>query len=121
MGLRIRQVPSALMPMDANGTQGNVNTSSTCRAKYTLIDLPIPSDHTYTEKWCKQFVPNLLAWAGSLEDPFGMSGQLNSEIINLWEDVFPDIVLSHRSKDIVIVQSVVCAVECECRLLDLLL
>jgi len=107
MGLRINQVPSTPMPIDGKGNQGNVNTRGPRRTKYTLIDLPIPYSRVYTDKWRKQFVPNLLAWAGSLEDPFGTNGQLNSEIVNLWKEVFPELALSQRSKDMEIVQTVV--------------
>ena len=110
MGIRITQAPSTSGAMDSTGNEGNANTRGPRRVKYVLVDLPIPHNRVYTDKWHKQFVPNLLAWAGSLEDPFGTNGQLTcGEIVNLWNKVFPEVVLGHGSKDLAIVQSVVCA------------
>jgi hypothetical protein len=59
--------------------------------------------------WRNRFVPSLLAWAGSLRDPFGTNIKLNDEVSNLWKRVFPDIVIrdASTSMDMVIVRTVV--------------
>ena len=54
------------------------------------------------KSWGKLFVPQLCAWAGSIDDPFGANSKLNDEIDVLWERVYPDIVLENADKPVVL-------------------
>jgi hypothetical protein len=77
--------------------------NSRCRKqRYTVADLPFPRGGKYTQIWRKTFVPNLLAWAGSRDDPFGANGRLHTEVANIWERVFPSIGLKDTDMDILI-------------------
>jgi hypothetical protein len=72
------------------------------KQRYTVADLPFPRGGKYTQIWRKTFVPNLLAWAGSRDDPFGANGRLHTEVANIWERVFPSIGLKDTDMDILI-------------------
>lgn len=76
------------------------------KQRYTIADLPFPHGRKYTQYWRKIFVPNLLAWAESQDDPFGANAQVHMEAANIWKCVFPDIVL--KEMDIDILTYVVC-------------
>jgi hypothetical protein len=58
--------------------------------RYSTSHLPFPAK-AYYEGWRSHFVPTLLAWAGSQEDPFGTNGQMDDEIVAIWTSVFPDL------------------------------
>ena|SRR6267154_6215122 len=72
------------------------------KQRYTVADLPFPRGGRYTQIWHKVFVPNLLAWAGSQDDPFGSNGQVHTEVTNIWKHVFPSIPLKDTDMDILI-------------------
>jgi len=72
------------------------------KQRYTVADLPFPRGGRYTQIWRKVFVPNLLAWAGSQDDPFGANGQVHTEVTNIWKRVFPSILLKDTDLDILI-------------------
>lgn len=110
MGVQL--MPS--MPMDSNSnttsTRRTAARTTTRKVRYSVRDLPLPPcDPYYSDMWRNRFVPSLLAWAGSLRDPFGTNIKLNDEVSNLWKRVFPDIVIrdASTSMDMVIVRTVV--------------
>jgi hypothetical protein len=70
------------------------------KQRYTIADLPFPRGGKYTQYWRKIFVPNLLAWAGSQDDPFGANARVHLELANIWKRVFPDITLKETDMDI---------------------
>jgi hypothetical protein len=72
------------------------------KQRYTVSDLPFPRGGRYTQTWRKVFVPNLLAWAGSQDDPFGTNGQVHLEATKIWNRVFTDVPLKDADKDILI-------------------
>ena len=64
------------------------------KQKYKVIDLPLPENSAYFEKWRKSFVPSLLAWAGANEDPFKVNNELYSAVPHIWKRVFPGLKLA---------------------------
>jgi hypothetical protein len=72
------------------------------KQRYTVADLPFPRGGKFPQIWRKVFVPNLLAWAGSQDDPFGTNGQVNTEVTNIWKRVFPSIPLKDTDTNILI-------------------
>lgn len=70
------------------------------KQRYTVADLPFPRGGRFTQIWRKVFVPNLLAWAGSQDNPFGINGQVSVEAAEIWKRVFPDIMLRETDRDI---------------------
>jgi hypothetical protein len=66
----------------------------------TTHDLPLPSE--YIPSWGKLLLPQLYAWAGSIDDPFCANSKMDDEIDVLWERVFPDIVLENADKPVVL-------------------
>ena len=75
---------------------------------FAVADLPFPHGGSYIQTWCKTFIPNLLAWAGSRDDPFGANSQVHLEVTKIWEHVFPHIQLKETNMDILIY--VVCSI-----------
>ncbi|KAI9455129.1 hypothetical protein F5148DRAFT_1377533 [Russula earlei] len=53
-------------------------------------DLPLQHGSVDNQTWRKVFIPLLLAWAGSLEDPFSVNSQIHSEAAKLWARVFSE-------------------------------
>lgn len=72
------------------------------KQRFAVADLPFPRGGSYIQTWRKTFIPNLLAWAGSQDDPFGTNGQVHLEVTKIWERVFPDIHLRDTDLDILI-------------------
>lgn len=100
-------------PSAATSTEGSMTgdivrvprrDKNPCRRKqrYTVADLPFPRGGRYTQIWRKVFVPNLLAWAGSQDDPFGANGQVHTEVTNIWKRVFPNIQLKDTDMNILV-------------------
>ena len=79
---------------------GNSNPSkkrgTTRKLNPTTYDLPLPSD--YIPNWGKFLVPQLCAWAGSMDDPFSANKKMANEVVNLWERVFPEFPLQEADK-----------------------
>ena len=50
--------------------------------KYMVSDLPFPGGKTHY--WHKYFVPCLVAWAGSQDDPFGTNNGVRTEAVCIW-------------------------------------
>ena len=43
-------------------------------------------------------MPQLCAWAGSIDDPFSANKKMADEVDNLWERVFPEFPLQDADK-----------------------
>ena len=72
--------------------------------RYELSDLSLRSeDHIKT--WKTSFVPSLLVWAGTYEDPFKVNSELYAMVTNIWERTFPAIAL-HDDKLLALVKVV---------------
>jgi hypothetical protein len=80
---------------DGHGTR-------TSRKKYAVSDLPFTHRDIDTRKWRTQFVPSLLAWAGTQGDPFGTNCQMSDEVTTLWQRIYPTIILNDTRKSIVL-------------------
>ena len=88
----------------ASSTVGGMPSGSTMRVLeqitrgikqiYKVIELPFPEDSSYFDKWARIFMPSLLAWAGTHEDPFRLSGELYLVVPQIWKRVFPRISLN---------------------------
>jgi hypothetical protein len=63
-----------------------------------VSDLPFPGGRT--QYWRKNFVPPLIAWAGSQQDPFGTNGKVASEAALIWNRVLPHITLEPKHAEI---------------------
>lgn len=62
------------------------------KPRYSITDLPFPEDSSvYIIVWRKNYVPSLISWAGTLEDPFGTNCQMEDQVIKLWKEIFPNI------------------------------
>ena len=72
------------------------------KARHTLMDLPLPRGGRYLQIWRKKFVPLLISWAGSQEDPFGTNGLIEGTVSSLWKRVYPDIDLEDTDTNIVV-------------------
>ncbi|KAF8494348.1 hypothetical protein F5888DRAFT_1908221 [Russula emetica] len=55
-----------------------------------------------SQTWRRVFIPNLLAWAGSQDDPFGANAGVHSEVTGIWKHVFPSIPLKDADMDILV-------------------
>jgi hypothetical protein len=70
------------------------------RPRYAVGDLPFPHGGRHNQVWRKAFMPCLLAWAGSQDDPFGANSQMDSEIELIWQRIYPAIELDNQNFDI---------------------
>jgi hypothetical protein len=50
-------------------------------------------------RWRQEYIPNLIAWAGSQHDPFVVNLSVRDEMIRIWERVFPACALRDSDKD----------------------
>jgi hypothetical protein len=50
-------------------------------------------------RWCQEYIPNLIAWAGSQDDPFAVNHSVHEEMIKIWERVFPACQLRDANLD----------------------
>jgi hypothetical protein len=69
--------------------------------------LPFPSSsfeitQIQRNTWRTQFVPSLLDWAGSCDDPFGTNSQMDDVVKSIWKKVFPHITLQEQGTIIVL-------------------
>ena len=85
---------------------GNSNATDrrgrTCKLNARTKNLPLPPDPEYFAKWGKVFVPQLYAWAGSTNDPFGANGKMASEVEVIWKRVFPDVDIDETDQYVVL-------------------
>lgn len=97
-----------LTPLVAGATESNAARSVRARKpRYTVADLPFPAGGgKHLQLWRKAYVPALLAWAGTQDDPFGANGQMNFEIKTIWQRVYSDVPLSNASYEVL--QHMVC-------------
>ena len=68
-----------------------------------IQDLPLPKNGRHLQIWYTRFVPLLISWAGTQEDPFGTTGRIDGTVQSLWERVFPDLVINNVEMMIVII------------------
>jgi hypothetical protein len=50
-------------------------------------------------RWRQVYIPHLIAWAGSQDDPFAVNHSVHEEMINIWEWVFPAFQLRESNVD----------------------
>ncbi|KAI0288460.1 hypothetical protein B0F90DRAFT_1827434 [Multifurca ochricompacta] len=62
------------------------------RRRYLVTDLPFPHGSAHRHAWQKTFVPTLIMWAGSVEDPFGANNCVEGIIKDIWCLVYPSDV-----------------------------
>ena len=77
--------------------------SATWKQCYKVSHLPLPPGAS--QSWKNTFIPPLLAWARSQENPWGLSDFLRAEVVHIWDRVYPQYPL--READIHIVVKVV--------------
>lgn len=105
--LTLVQMNMNLVMAPALSTQmGNSNATDrrgrTRKLNARTKNLPLPPDPEYFAKWGKVFVPQLYAWAGSTNDPFGANGKMASEVEVIWKRVFPDVDIDETDQYVVL-------------------
>jgi hypothetical protein len=91
MGLRlIESTPRLARKTNVNGRR----IGGKLRPK--VSDLPLPRGPRGLVDWNECFVPALLSWAGSQEDPFGTNGQMDEEIGSIWLRIYTGRVLDNE-------------------------
>src|SRR6266851_8620717 len=104
-----RVAPPSTTPSTAGSMTGDIihmpkRTPGTARKqRYKVSHLPLPPG--VSQSWKSIFIPPLLAWAGSQENPWGLSDFLRAEVVNIWGRVYPQYPL--RETDIHIMVKVV--------------
>ena len=101
MGVTLVNTSSTSTPM-GNSDAANNRRGRTRKLNPTAADLPLPPGSKYQMKWSKEYLPQLYAWAGSINDPFGANGQMSDEVDIIWERIFPDIPLEAADKPTVL-------------------
>ncbi|KAI9434692.1 hypothetical protein H4582DRAFT_2080706 [Lactarius indigo] len=76
------------------------------KQRYSLADLPFPRGGRDLHIWRRVFIPSLLGWVGTQENPFGANCQMEGEIVHLWKHIFPSIVFDQGSRNREIVLNV---------------
>jgi hypothetical protein len=109
-GLTQIQMGVVLTPRVAGATtESTVARSVRVRKpRYNVADLLFPAGGKHLQIWRKSFVPSLLAWAGSQGDPFGANGKMNTEIKVIWQRIYPALLLSNDSYEVL--QHMVCLI-----------
>jgi hypothetical protein len=117
MGIELVPNASAVPSMkDSGGNQATGSSHKRAgqgvrRPRYTQADLPFPPSTEAIRSgrtlWRTHFVPSLLDWAGSCDDPFGTNSRMEGAVTTIWKRVYPHIVLGDESMAVVL--HVVCA------------
>ncbi|KAF8873358.1 hypothetical protein BD779DRAFT_1679258 [Infundibulicybe gibba] len=97
------QVNVHVVKIEGDNTEeaGNRGNHRTKRVKYTVTSLPFPGGaegSAYFKKYRKTFKPTLIAWASTLDDPFGANSLIEPTIRELWALIFPKINLDPNDK-----------------------
>ncbi|KAH9022142.1 hypothetical protein EDB84DRAFT_1441288 [Lactarius hengduanensis] len=100
MGVTVRKAANTAMVKTGSW---DPKEKSVRRPRPTLMDLPLPQTGRYHQNWRKKFVPLLISWAGSQEDPFGTNGQIDGAIESIWERVYPDLAVDDEEMDIIVI------------------
>ncbi|KAF8870452.1 hypothetical protein BD779DRAFT_1478893 [Infundibulicybe gibba] len=93
----ISQVNVHVVKIEGDNTEeaGNRgNRGRTKKVKYMVSSLPFPGGaegSAYFKKYRKIFKPTLIAWASTLDDPFGANSLIEPTIRELWALIFPKI------------------------------
>lgn len=98
MGVTLTWTPVAMMSTGSRPPQQMPKRSR--RPRYTVADLPFPRGGKDAQTWRRLFVPSLLAWAGSQDDPFGTNSQMDTEIDTIWQHIYPAIALNDATHEI---------------------
>ena len=101
MGMKLVKVSASQTQME-NSNASNNKKGYTHKGTPKNSDLPLPPSTEHQTKWTKTYVPELFAWAGSTDDPFGANGRMADEIEAIWERVFPDVILEDDDKPVVL-------------------
>jgi hypothetical protein len=91
MGIKLKQVAAVMGAGHTPLPEGDRKRSS--KKRYTVADLPFSGGSKDIHIWRKTFIPLLIAWAGTQEDPFGTNCQMEGEIMDAWKHAFPYIIL----------------------------
>jgi len=62
------------------------------KEKYTVNDLPFPSGFGKAA-YHRQFKNSLYQWAGTVPDPFGTNAIMGAKVREIWNAVYPTLVL----------------------------
>src|SRR6266404_317539 len=100
MGMTLDPVPISQMSM--NFIDLRCKWRGSRKQRPTINSLPLPYTGAYLNKWHRVFMPSLVKWAGSIDDPFGANGKMNDIIVDLWENIYPDIPLNDEKLKVVI-------------------
>jgi hypothetical protein len=100
MGLKL----SKALPVAASTSAGNgdVHSRRARKRRFTTADLPLPRGGQQLQMWRKHFIPSLISWAGSCEDPFGTNGHMDVAAPKIWKRIYPDAPLGDQDKDILL-------------------
>ncbi len=102
MGMKLVTAPSQAQAGNSDPGTNTGRRGRTRKLNPTTFDLPLPPGPEYLSKWGKTLLPQLYAWAGSIDDPFCANTKMAEEVDVLWERVFPDIVLEEAAKPVVL-------------------
>lgn len=105
MGVKLKRVAAMMSTGHPPLPEGDRKRSR--RQRYTVADLPFPGGSKDLQVWRKTFIPLLLVWAGTQEDPFGTNCQMEVAIMGAWTHAFPSIALEPNSQELEIVLNVV--------------
>ena len=100
MGVSLSQASTP--PTTGNNSNNGRGARTTGRKKYAVSDLPFAHWDIDSHKWHNQFVPSLLAWAGTQGDPFGTNSQMVGEVATLWQRLYPAIILNDTRRCIIL-------------------
>ena len=101
-----RVAPPSTAPSTAGSMTGDIiripkHIPSTVRKqRYQVSHLPLPPG--VSQSWKNVFIPPLLAWAGSQENPWGLTDILRAEVVHIWGYVYPEYPLIEADIHIVI-------------------
>jgi len=100
MGMKLVAMPASSTQM--GNSKAKDRRGRTCKLNPTTQDLPLPLDPEYFGKWGKVYLPQLYAWAGSTDDPFGANGKMAGEVKVIWKRVFPDVDIDKMDQYVIL-------------------
>ena len=90
---------------------GDSASGRPCRLQFNTSQLPFPQAAArakpYFDSWHVYFLPTLMAWAGSQDDPFGANSHLDDTVAAIWTCAYPDLK-ELNDETMPIVHSMVC-------------
>ena len=86
--------PAAMM---STGSIDHRQKRHTRKQRPTINSLPLLKTGDHLNKWRRLFMPSLVKWAGSIEDPFSANRKMDETVINLWNSIYDDIPLNDEN------------------------